>query len=140
MGSKHDDVDEVAGVEELHHVESAPPKDAMIDQGAHAALYLEAIQRYPVDDAIDRDAEKRLKRKLDMRILPLLGICYFFYVRVYTRKPFLELHLLIVMLSMIYSMSTKRPFLTPRFSASRTLCISWEPSIHGYRASSILDG
>ena len=31
-------------------------------------------------DAIDQADEKRLLRKLDMRILPLLGICYFFYV------------------------------------------------------------
>ncbi|KAE8358711.1 MFS allantoate transporter [Aspergillus caelatus] len=30
-------------------------------------------------EAIDSDEEKRLIRKLDMRILPLLGICYFFY-------------------------------------------------------------
>ncbi|KAJ5464091.1 Major facilitator superfamily domaingeneral substrate transporter [Penicillium sp. IBT 31633x] len=50
-----------------------------INQGEDNELYLEAIQRYPVDEAIDQEAEKRLKRKLDMRILPLLGICYFFY-------------------------------------------------------------
>jgi hypothetical protein len=85
MNPKHDDaaevdeVDEVARIEDLQNVESTR-KDLMIDQD-HSALYLEAIQRYPVDDAIDQDAEKRLKRKLDMRIIPLLGICYFFYVR-----------------------------------------------------------
>ncbi|KND86848.1 Nonribosomal peptide synthetase 8 [Tolypocladium ophioglossoides CBS 100239] len=42
-------------------------------------LYAEALQRYPNDEAIDQAEEKRLVRKLDMRILPLLGICYFFY-------------------------------------------------------------
>ncbi|KAK5989083.1 putative transporter [Cladobotryum mycophilum] len=42
-------------------------------------IYLEALERYPNDEAIDRTEEKRLVRKLDMRILPLLGICYFFY-------------------------------------------------------------
>lgn len=44
-------------------------------------LYAEALRRYPNDEAIDQAEEKRLVRKLDMRILPLLGICYFFYVR-----------------------------------------------------------
>jgi hypothetical protein len=47
----------------------------------HSEIYLEALQRYPTDDAIDQVAERKLRRKLDMRILPLLGICYFFYVR-----------------------------------------------------------
>lgn len=46
----------------------------------HAAIYAEAIARYPNDDAIDQADEARLKRKLDKKILPLLGICYFFYV------------------------------------------------------------
>jgi hypothetical protein len=52
-----------------------------INQGEDNELYLEAIQRYPNDESIDKEAEKRLKRKLDIRLLPLLGICYFFYVR-----------------------------------------------------------
>lgn len=51
-----------------------------INQGEDSELYLEAIQRYPNDEAIDKEAEKRLKRKLDMHLIPLLGICYFFYV------------------------------------------------------------
>ena len=42
-------------------------------------IYIEALARYPNDEAIDAADEKRLVRKLDMRILPLLGICYFFY-------------------------------------------------------------
>lgn len=46
----------------------------------HAAIYLEALQRYPDDESIDKNDERRLKRKLDARILPLLGVCYFFYV------------------------------------------------------------
>lgn len=51
-----------------------------INQGEDSELYLEAIQRYPNDEAIDKEAERRLKRKLDMHLIPLLGICYFFYV------------------------------------------------------------
>ncbi|CAI7627616.1 unnamed protein product [Penicillium pancosmium] len=39
----------------------------------HAHFFLEAIQTYPDDDTIDRDAEKRLKRKLDWHILPFLA-------------------------------------------------------------------
>lgn len=50
-------------------------------------LYIEALERYPNDDSIDQAAERRLKRKLDMRILPLLGICYFFYVCVFPKIP-----------------------------------------------------
>lgn len=42
-------------------------------------IYIEALARYPNDESIDAADEKRLVRKLDMRILPLLGICYFFY-------------------------------------------------------------
>lgn len=52
---------------------------AVTDRPVHE-MYLGAMERYPNDEAIDQAAEKRLLRKLDMRILPLLGICYFFYV------------------------------------------------------------
>ncbi|KAL8389423.1 hypothetical protein RB595_008831 [Gaeumannomyces hyphopodioides] len=45
----------------------------------HPELYMEALARYPNDESIDAADEKRLVRKLDMRLLPLLGICYFFY-------------------------------------------------------------
>lgn len=83
MDSKQD-VAEIAGIEDMRDVESKgnDPKGlttAMIHQ-EHKELYLEALEKYPVNEAIDRDAERRLIRKLDLRILPLLGICYFFYV------------------------------------------------------------
>ncbi|OAA62152.1 Major facilitator superfamily domain, general substrate transporter [Cordyceps fumosorosea ARSEF 2679] len=42
-------------------------------------IYMEALARYPDDESIDKADERRVVRKLDMRILPLLGICYFFY-------------------------------------------------------------
>lgn len=54
-----------------------PPQ--LVNQ-AHPEIYMEALVRYPNDEAIDQADEKRLVRKLDMRILPLLGVCYFFYV------------------------------------------------------------
>lgn len=62
----------------LSDVEDSP-KIAAINQ-AHSAMYAEAIERYPSDEAIDGAVERKLVRKLDRRILPLLGICYFFYV------------------------------------------------------------
>ncbi|KAI0808522.1 major facilitator superfamily domain-containing protein [Xylaria sp. FL0064] len=45
----------------------------------HHEIYAEALLRYPTDEHIDRAEEAKLRRKLDFRILPLLGICYFFY-------------------------------------------------------------
>lgn len=45
----------------------------------HADLYYEALEKYGADGSIDPVAEKKLKRKLDLRILPLLGVNYFFY-------------------------------------------------------------
>ncbi|KAK1924527.1 major facilitator superfamily domain-containing protein [Papiliotrema laurentii] len=45
----------------------------------NADFYIEALEKYGHDGAIDPAAEKRLKRKIDWRILPILGICYCFY-------------------------------------------------------------
>ncbi|KAJ5179246.1 hypothetical protein N7492_002456 [Penicillium capsulatum] len=81
MDSKQDDVPEAAGIEDVEMAQKDPKGStvaAMINQDDHE-IYLEAMERYPAYDAIDRTAEKRLIRKLDMQILPLLGICYFFY-------------------------------------------------------------
>ena len=47
---------------------------------ANHGMYAEALDKYPTDESIDKVAERRLVRRLDLRILPLLGICYFFYV------------------------------------------------------------
>lgn len=49
-------------------------------------LYAEALERYGQDDSIDPEEEKKLKRKLDMRIIPLLGVCYFFYVSIWNNQ------------------------------------------------------
>lgn len=38
---------------------------------AQPEIYLEALARYPDDESIDQAAEKRLVRKIDMRIIPL---------------------------------------------------------------------
>ena len=61
---------EIKGTEELQHNVNEPH-----------SIYAEALARYPTDESIDQKDETKLKRKLDRRILPLLGICYFFYVR-----------------------------------------------------------
>lgn len=86
MGSKQEDVPEVAGIEDVELSQKDPKGStvaAMINQDDQE-IYLEALERYPVYESIDRAAEKRLIRKLDMQILPLLGICYFFYVSRFT--------------------------------------------------------
>lgn len=44
-------------------------------------MYREALERYPNDDTIPVEDEKKIIRKLDRRIIPALGVCYFFYVR-----------------------------------------------------------
>ncbi|OAA66895.1 major facilitator superfamily transporter allantoate [Niveomyces insectorum RCEF 264] len=61
------------------HVESIAKALPVQVNLIHGELYREALERYPNDDAIDTAEEKRLVRKLDRRILLLLGICYFFY-------------------------------------------------------------
>ncbi|WYZ45719.1 hypothetical protein EsH8_VIII_001035 [Colletotrichum jinshuiense] len=67
---------------DVEHLEQDLPKLHVENedvQQQHPEIYLEALARYPNDESIDQAEEKRLLRKLDMRILPLLGICYFFY-------------------------------------------------------------
>lgn len=82
-----DEKDIVAATPEVERVSSAfaegDIKAAVADKihQEHPEFFLEAIARYPDDETIDKEAERRLKRKLDWRILPLLGVCYFFYVR-----------------------------------------------------------
>lgn len=82
MGSKQEDVPEATGIEDVELTQKDPKgltAAALINQDDQE-IYLEALDRYPVYESIDRAAEKRLIRKLDMQILPLLGVCYFFYV------------------------------------------------------------
>lgn len=67
-------------VELEEELAALPTAQAKIAQ-QNAALYLEALERYGADGSgLDPADEKRLKRKLDMRILPALAVCYFFYV------------------------------------------------------------
>ncbi|KAG9659251.1 MFS general substrate transporter, partial [Aureobasidium melanogenum] len=74
---KHGDT---AKEEEIEYIDFKPqePISGELDND-QADLYAEALRRYPNDESIDQADEKRLKRKLDTRILPLLGVCYFFY-------------------------------------------------------------
>ncbi|KAK1471749.1 allantoate permease [Colletotrichum tamarilloi] len=88
---------------DVEHVEQDLQKPQLLredGQQEFPEIYLEALARYPNDESIDQADEKRLLRKLDMRILPLLGICYFFY---YVDK------------TTLYGLSSIDP-------ASRTLC------------------
>ncbi|KAJ9090753.1 hypothetical protein QFC20_007830 [Naganishia adeliensis] len=47
--------------------------------GIDAAMYEEALEKYGEDGSIDPETEKKLVRKIDRLLLPILGICYFFY-------------------------------------------------------------
>lgn len=64
--------------------ESKPVFHTMINQ-YDAEMYHQALQLYPNEQAINKEEEKRLLRKLDARILPVLGMCYFFYVSLYAQ-------------------------------------------------------
>lgn len=55
------------------------PSEFEINQ-PQASIYREALERYPNDVAIDKEQERRPKRKFDKQTLLLLGVCYFFYV------------------------------------------------------------
>lgn len=85
----------------------------------HPEFILEAIATYPDDEHIDKEAERKLKRKLDWRILPLLGVCYFFYVLI---ASLLSTPQRSLTADFSDSMSTRRHFLTRLSSASRTRC------------------
>lgn len=63
--------------QEHSKLEAVPLADRIKQQ--HADLYAEALEKYGQDGSIDPVAEKKLKRKLDRRILPLLGIVSLFY-------------------------------------------------------------
>lgn len=84
MSNEKSGVTEMAEVQRIDHVsqDNGEVKTQLADKinQDHADFFLEAIQIYPTEESIDREAEKRLKRKLDWRIIPLLGVCYFFYV------------------------------------------------------------
>ncbi|KAH8828016.1 major facilitator superfamily domain-containing protein [Flagelloscypha sp. PMI_526] len=73
------------------HAENAPvtPKgssakeftwlQAILARGENDEFYREALDKYGDDAAADPGREKRLVRKVDMIILPILAVCYFFY-------------------------------------------------------------
>ncbi|KAL8357174.1 hypothetical protein RB598_002147 [Gaeumannomyces tritici] len=77
-GSEPGQGGEVQQYEHQNATAKAPVSVRQVNQ-EHPELYMEALARYPNDESIDAADEKRLVRKLDMRLLPLLGICYFFY-------------------------------------------------------------
>lgn len=81
MSDTKDPIENLKQSEQIEHIEDrieAPFSDEL--DKPHKNLYDEALHRYPNDESIDQISERKLKRKLDMRIIPLLGICYFFYV------------------------------------------------------------
>ena len=77
---KDDQPIQIEGQDDPEAFDMKNPRPAVVGfTGKHAELYTEALERYGQDGSIDPEDEKRLKRKIDFRILPLLGVCYFFY-------------------------------------------------------------
>ena len=97
-------------------------------------LYAEALARYPNDECIDSRDENKVRRKLEFRILPVLGICYFFY---YVDKTTLLVQSRIVHIETMLTIFADR---TPPSSASETILPSKAKSIHGCQAVSTLVG
>lgn len=59
------------------HVKAVPVAQRIKQQ--HADLYEEALEKYGRDGTIDPVVERRLRRKINFIVLPLLGVCYFYY-------------------------------------------------------------
>lgn len=143
MQDEKDIVTATPEVERVSNVQSheGDIKAAVADKihQEHPEFYLEALATYPDDEHIDSEAERRLKRKLDWRILPLLGVCYFFYV--------LSTPLSLALASsssriadLPNSMSTRQPFPMRPSSASRTRCTCTGNNTVGFQVSSISVG
>lgn len=54
-------------------------RSGQVDKPQGGGIYAEALAQYPTDDSIDPILEKKVRRKLDRLIIPVLGVCYFFY-------------------------------------------------------------
>ncbi|GHJ83705.1 hypothetical protein NliqN6_0107 [Naganishia liquefaciens] len=57
----------------------AQQRKAKFATGIDTALYEEALEKYGEEGSIDPEVEKKLVRKIDWLLLPILGVCYFFY-------------------------------------------------------------
>ena len=57
---------------------------ALFSRPDQTAFYQEALDKYGHEGAISPEAEKRLVRKLDWTIIPILGVCYLFYCKLHT--------------------------------------------------------
>jgi hypothetical protein len=63
--------DNIARVDSVH--------SGHMDKPHEDGIYAQALAQYPTDDSIDPILEKKVRRKLDRLIIPVLGVCYFFY-------------------------------------------------------------
>lgn len=97
-------------------------------------IFAEALARYPNDDCIDTREENKVRRKLDFRILPVLGVCYFFYYVDKTTLYVLIQFALCKHLSM-YANQSRLGLMLLSLDSDRTLP-SKAKSIHGCQAVS----
>ena len=99
-------------------------------------LYAEALARYPNDECINARDENKVRRKLELRILPVLGICYFFY---YVDKTTLSVQYC-EYTTTCNALTIFTPDLMPPSSDYAMILLSKAKSTHGYLAASILVG
>jgi hypothetical protein len=102
----------------------------------NVAIYAEALARYPNDESIDRADEKKLRRKLDRRIIPLLGMCYFFYVSNNHYMQWTPIKGYIALCSTL----TRPHCHMQRYLASKTIFLCVARNIRGFLLYSTLDG
>ncbi|KAJ9124717.1 hypothetical protein QFC24_003085 [Naganishia onofrii] len=87
----NDDKPALDGKEQTDYVEDVNPgKHADVEDdvapgrlgnatGIATAMYAEALEKYGSEGSIDPAKEKKLVRKIDRIMIPILGVCYFFY-------------------------------------------------------------
>ncbi|KAF5020352.1 hypothetical protein F66182_7624 [Fusarium sp. NRRL 66182] len=99
-------------------------------------IYAQALAQYPTDDSIDPIQEKKIRRKLDRRIIPVLGVCYFFY---YVDKTTLQVF---IRQELTQPSIANQPTLAPMLpsSASNKISTFKETNTRGSRALSISAG
>lgn len=99
-------------------------------------IFAEALARYPNDECIDAREENKVRRKLDLRILPVLGVCYFFY---YVDKTTLFVFLVVLIRKSNSVLICSADHTPPSSAYGRTSRFKAR-SIHGCQAVSTLVG
>jgi hypothetical protein len=77
--SRKSDVSRYEMVDDVQKPYKTTITEGLSLDGQQNDIFAEALARYPNDDCIDTREENKVLRKLDLRILPVLGVFYLFY-------------------------------------------------------------